>query len=70
MYFFVLLVCLQGEPQCVPMVEDPPVFYETIEECEKSLQENGQMISDMLTKDNMSGVLTGQCMKDETVSPS
>lgn len=70
MYFFVLLVCLQGEPQCVPMVEDPPVYYETIEKCEASLQKNGKMISDMLAKDNMSGVLTGQCMKNDSVSPS
>lgn len=70
MYFFVLLVCLQGEPQCVPMVEDPPVFYETIEECEQSLQKNGKMIADMFTEDNINGILTGQCMKDESVNPS
>lgn len=70
MYFFVLLVCLQGEPQCVPMVEDPPVYYETKESCQEALEENGKMIADMLSKDGMNGILTGDCIIDDTVAPA
>lgn len=70
MYFFVIMVCLQGEPQCVPLVEDPPVYYETVKECEASLHEKGMMIAKALDDEKVSGTMAGQCLKDETVTPT
>jgi len=70
MYFFVLLVCLQGEPQCVPLLQDPPVFYESEQECKLHMMNSGQLIAKDLSDDGQVGRISGECFKDETVKPA
>jgi hypothetical protein len=70
MYFFVLLVCLQGAPQCVPLVQDPPVFYESEHECKFHMINLGELIAKDLSDDNQVGRINGDCFKDESVKPA
>lgn len=70
MYFFVLLVCLQGEPQCVPLVLDPPAFYESEQECRFNMMNFGQLIARDLSDDGQVGRINGECFKDEDVKPA
>mgnify|MGYP007134681613 FL=1 len=72
MYFFVLLVCIQGQPQCFPMTEDPPVHYATVEECEKKLTMTAENLLEYFRKEEpeQTGQMSGQCILNEDVSPS
>lgn len=68
MYFFIILVCLQSnEGQCVPLVEDPPTHYESIEKCESNMMSIGTLIAKDLKEDKEVGKVTGQCFLDESV---
>lgn len=70
MYFIVFLVCIQGQPQCTPLVEDPPVYYETVPECKEAMARRSQDIIEFLKEENLTGVMEGQCFKDDSVKPT
>jgi len=71
-YFFILLVCLEGIPECKPIILDPPPHYITAEECKSKLQIAAKFIIKEIEKDNegQSGTVTGQCILNDKISPA
>jgi hypothetical protein len=62
MYGFILAICLIIAPdQCVTLVEDPPLYYETAEECEKNMVAKSINLAEMVLKDKTTE-LYGRCV--------
>ena len=62
MYAFILAICLITAPdQCVSLVEDPPLYYETLEECEKNMVAKSTNLAEMVLKDKATE-LYGRCV--------
>ena len=70
MYFIVFLLCIQGQPQCTPLVEDPPVYYSTVAECKDGIDRRSKDLLAFLKEEDLTGVMQAQCLKDESVSPA
>ena len=70
MYFIVFLVCIQGQPQCTPLVEDPPVYYSTVSECQEAMDRRAQDIVNFFKEEELTGAMEGQCFKDDSVKPT
>ena len=62
MYGFILAICLIAAPdQCVSLVEDPPLYYETVEECEKNMIAKSINLAELVSKDTETK-LYGRCV--------
>ena len=62
MYAFILAICLITAPdQCVTLVEDPQLYYETLEECEKNMVAKSINLAKMVLKDKTTE-LYGRCV--------
>jgi hypothetical protein len=62
MYGFIIVVCLITSPdQCIFLVEDPPLYYSTNEECQKNMIDKSINLREQVLK-NKETVLSGQCI--------
>jgi hypothetical protein len=62
MYAFIIVVCLiAAQDQCISFVEEPPLYYETNEECEKNMVDKTVNLRELVSK-NKETKLIGQCM--------
>lgn len=62
MYAFIIVVCLSAAPdQCIFLVEEPPLYYETVKQCEKNMFNKAEHISVLVSKDKEIQ-LGGECI--------
>ena len=62
MYAFIILVCLITIPdKCITIIEDPPLYYETVEECEKNMISKSTNLREQVSK-NKEVEMFGQCI--------
>ena len=62
MYAFIIIVCLLAAPdKCISLVEDPPLYYETNEECEKNMVSKSLNLREQVSK-NKETELIGKCV--------
>jgi hypothetical protein len=62
MYAFIIVVCLiAAQDQCISFVEDPPLYYETREGCEKNMVDKTVSLRELVSK-NKETELIGQCV--------
>ena len=64
MYAFALVVCLLSEPdKCTTFVEDPPLYYETVDECNRNMIIKANAFIKQLSANNILVKMGGQCIR-------
>ena len=64
MYAFALVVCLLTDPsKCSTLVEDPPLYYETVDECNRNMIIKAAVLIKELSANNILVKLDGQCIR-------
>jgi hypothetical protein len=62
MYGFIIVVCLIAlQDQCIFLVEDPPLYYSTNEECQINMINKSINLREQVPN-NKETVLSGQCI--------
>ena len=63
MYAILIVVCLLSSAgQCVSLIEDPPTYYETSEECQEKMIIQSDILIKQLEGDKEQGQLSGKCV--------
>lgn len=71
MYAIILVVCLASlENRCVAYTEDPPRYYETLEQCQNQMAIRAQEALVVLEARKQQGHMTGKCIYVDNVKPA
>jgi hypothetical protein len=63
-----LLVCLEvNNWQCIAFAQEPPVYYQTVSECEIKLEEFGATVANELHENKQIAIVSGQCVLNQLV---